>query len=864
MEPITVPVASVPPAGLLEAYPQRGIGGEGGSAGLPAPGIDELRVGGAVRPHWQPLTTALDALGGDELRVRQDDIDRLLDADGASYRSRESDQPQGWALDAIPLVVSSEEWSAVEAGVTQRAVLLDLVLRDLYGERKLLRRGVIPPELVFGHAGFLRPLDGVALPDQSHLFTYGVDLGRDEAGQLTVLADHTQAPSGAGYALENRMVLSRVFPSIYRDAQVHHVAPYFRSLRAGLEKLGSYRSDDPRVVVLSPGPRSETAFEHAYLASYLGYSLVEGDDLVVRGGELFLRSLGQLDRVDVVMRRVDADYCDPLELRPESQLGVPGLVEAVRRGNVVVVNTMGSGVIENPALNGFLDATARALLGQDLLLPVVQSWWCGDASQRAYVLERLDQLVCKPVSRQPVTRTYFGSTMSSADLDRLRSMIEAKPHRWVAQQPLAMSTTPTLTPTGVEARRSLLRTYAVARQGSYSVMPGGLTRVAPDESSPVISNQFGALAKDTWVLASTPQRQTEYWLRSGPAVHPADPSSALSERAAENLFWVGRYVERAEAVARLLRAVHDRRNNLEAHGNEGEEAVASLLRVLTFTTYGWPGFLGVESEQLLASPDSELFSLACDAGRPGSLAYAVDHLLRAAEVVRDQLSNDTWQATGTLERQLHMLSRTSLNRQDVVQGTLGTMLQSLLAFHGLVNESMVRDTGWQFLDAGRRIERAQQLVRLLRAALERQHNDAAESLLLESVLVSAESIITYRRRYRSRAQVETLLDLLVSDESNPRSIRFQVDRLEEALLRLPEAPKPAMAGGRSSVVGIATRIRTARFGELAAPDADGRRDDLVAFLDDLEVQIANLATELSERHFVHLQPRRSLIDEPGQ
>ncbi len=850
---------------MLGAYPHRSatVGDTGAMArqGTSSSGVDELRVGGTDRSYWQPLTTALEALGPDELRLRQIDIDRLLDADGATYHSRESEQPQVWSLDAIPLLVSSEEWADIEAGVTQRAVLLDLLLRDLYGERKLLRRGVIPPELVFDHAGFLRPLDGVALPDRSHLFTYGVDLGRNEAGQLTVLSDHTQAPSGAGYALENRMVLSRVFPSIYRDAQVHHVAPYFRSLRAGLEKLGSYRSDDPRVVVLSPGPRSETAFEHAYLASYLGYSLVEGDDLLVRGGELFLRSLGRLERVDVVLRRVDADYCDPLELRPESQLGVPGLVEAARRGNVVVVNTMGSGVVENPALHGFLEAAAKALLGQDLLLPTVPSWWCGDPSLKNYVLEHLDQLVCKPVSRQPSTRSYFGAAMSSADLDRLRAMIEAEPHRWVAQQPLAMSTAPTLTATGIEPRRSLLRTYAVAREGSYAVMPGGLTRVAPDDSSPIISNQFGALAKDTWVLAGTPQRLTEYWLRSGPAVDPADPLSALSERAAENLFWVGRYVERAEAVARLLRAVHDRRNNLDALGETDDNAVASLLRVLTFTTYGWPGFLGADADQLLASPDGELFSLACDPERPGSLAFAVERLLRASEAVRDQLSNDTWQATGTLERQLQSLSRTSPNRQDVVQGTLGVMLQSLLAFHGLVNESMVRDTGWQFLEVGRRIERTQQVLRLLRAALERQHDDATESLLLESVLVSAESIITYRRRYRSRAQVETLLDLLVGDASNPRSVRFQVDRLEAALTRLPEAPENRAAGGHSSVVGVSTRIHTARFGQLATPDASGRRDELVAFLDDLEVQISTLATEISERHFVHLQPRRSLTEE---
>ena len=730
-------------------------------------GVDELRFDGAVRPHWQPLTEALESLGLAELRVRQDDIDRLLDADGANYRNRESSHPEDWTLDAIPLVMPSEQWADIEAGVTQRAVLLDLILRDLYGERKLLERGVLPPELVFGHRGFLRPLDGTALPDRSQLFTYGVDLGRDTSGRITVLGDHTQAPSGAGYALENRMVLSRVFPSIYRDAQVHHVAPYFRSLRAGLEKLGTQISDDPRIVVLSPGPHSETAFEHAYLASYLGYSLVEGDDLLVSNGNLYLRSLGHLERVDVVLRRVDADYCDPLELRPDSQLGVPGLVEAVRRGNVAVVNTLGAGVVENPALNIYLEGAARALLGQDLQLPTVASWWCGDPVGRAYVLERLDQMVVKPISRDISTRSHFAMGMSKADLERLRNMILAAPSGWVAQEPLAMATSPTLTDQGIAARRTLLRTFAVAREGSFTVMPGGLTRVAPDNDSPIISNQFGALAKDTWVLAGTPQRQSEFWLRPGPPVGAANALSDLSERAAENLFWVGRYFERAESVARLLRAVHDRRNTLDTVDLAEDEAVNALLRALTFTTFAWPGFVGSEADRLLADPDAELFSLACDTDRPGSLAYAVHRLIRSSEAVRDQLSNDTWQATGTLERQLLTLSLTSPSRQDVVQGTLGVMLQSLLAFHGIVGESMVRDTGWYFLEAGRRIERSQQLVRLLRSTLDRDYDTATESLLLESVLVSTESIITYRRRYRSRAQVATLLDLLVADEGNP-------------------------------------------------------------------------------------------------
>ncbi len=824
-------------------------------------GVDELTTSSGVRDHWHPFASALELLGAEELHRRQEDVERLLDADGVTYRNLESGDAQPWTLDAIPMLVSSQEWAVIESGVTQRAVLLDLVLRDLYGERNLLRRGVLPAELVFDHPGFLRPWNGIALPDQSQLFSYGVDLGRDDDGEFRVLADHAQAPSGAGYALENRMVLSRVFPSIYRDVQVHHVSPYFRSLRTGLQKLGGNHSDDPRIVVLSPGARSETAFEHAYLASYLGYSLVEGDDLVVQGGHVYLRSLGQLEQVDVILRRVDAGYCDPLELRPDSQLGIPGLVEACRRGNVTVVNSLGSGVIENPALHCFLGAAAKALLGQELQLPGVQTWWCGEPASKRHVLDHLDELVCKPVSRETSSRSHFGAMLSSADLTDLRSRIEAEPHRWVAQEPLAMSTSPTLTATGVAPRRTLLRTYAVAREDSFTVMAGGLTRVAPDDTTPLISNQFGARSKDTWVLASVPQRQSEFWLRSGPAVDAADPLAGLSERAAENLYWMGRYAERAESVARLLRAVHDRRNNLTWVDVDGRETVEALLRSLTITTYSWPGFVGPDATKLLRNPDRELFSLMCDAARTGSLAFSVGRLLRAAESVRDQLSNDTWQVTSNLEKQLQTLSATSPNRQDVVQGTLGAVLQSLLALHGLVGESMVRDAGWHFLEAGRRIERFQQLVRLLRSTLDRDYDTATESLLLESVLVSAESIITYRRRYRSRAQVETLLDLLVSDAGNPRSLRFQVDRLETSLSALPGNVSGSLTAEERHLLPLSTHLRVARFDELAEADSSGNRPALVAFLDDLDARISEVAASLADRSFVHLQPRRSLTDD---
>lgn len=820
-------------------------------------GVDEAFADNRYRDHWSRVGPAIDALGVDELALRQADVRQLLASDGVSYRVASSGRAEPWKLDALPMVVSSAEWATLEAGVIQRAVLLDLVLQDLYGPQRLLQRRVIPAELVLGHSGFLRSCFDIDQGTARHLFSYGVDLGRDDDGTHRVLADHAQAPSGAGYALENRVALSRVFPSLYRDAQVHHVAPYFRTLRASLHDAGAHRSDDPRVVVLTPGSHAETAFEHAYLASYLGLSLVEGSDLVVRDGSVFIRSLGRLEPVDVILRRVDSDYCDPLELRPDSHLGVPGLVEACRRGTVTVVNTLGSAAIENPALHCFLGAAAKALLGQELLLPNVDSWWCGDPDSLRFVLDHLAELVVKPTARQRSTPTVFGWTLSSAELDELRRAVIARPHHWVAQRPLALATTPTLTSHGVRPRRAILRTFAVSRVESYVVMPGGLTRVAPDRDSPLISNQIGAISKDTWVLASEPDQQADLWLRSSPVRPVSDEVGTLSERAAENLFWVGRYAERAESVVRLMRAVHDRRNAEIVADATGSEAVQALLRVLSISTYTTPGF---DEDERRLFPDPELFSLATDEARTGSLAHAITSLIAAADAVRDQLSIDTWQVTSHLEEHLSTLSRTAPGRQDVVQGTLGEIMGSLLALHGLAGESMVRDAGWHFMEAGRRVERFQHVTLLLRAALASVHDRLKhdiDGLIVESVLVATESIVTYRRRYRSRADRESLLELLLADPTNPRSLRYQVDRLDEAIAALPGNQSLGERTPEQKLVAdLSAAVRDADLRGLSGSTKE-HIERLSDFLDGLLSQSRDLADEISARNFSPLPVQRS-------
>lgn len=831
------------------------------------------------RRHWESVLGSLSAMAPFELARRRAQTARLLADDGVTYHryrtatavgelgleevatldSADRSRPTGdtaWRLDPVPVVLASDEWRTVEEGLIQRAELLDLVLTDLYGDRQLLHRRLLPPELVFGHPGYLRACHGMRLPGPHQLFTTAVDLARDGGGSWHVLADRTQAPSGAGYALENRTVVSRVFPSLYRDAQVHRLAPFFRALRSSLQEVAPPGTNDPRIVVLTPGPHSETAFEHAFVASYLGYPLVQGGDLSVRDGRVWMRTLERMERVDVILRRVDAAYSDPLELRPDSELGVPGLVEACRQGAVSVVNTLGSGVLENPALLAFLPRLAEALLGQELRLPSVPTWWCGEEAGRKHVLAHLDTLVLKPVARAVGASAMLGSTLSAAERDDLRCRVEADPAAWVGQEELTLASAPVLAEDGLAPRRMVLRTFLVSRRGSYAAMAGGLTRVAPEPGTAFIANQAGAWSKDTWILTSEPEAATGFWLQEGPQPLAAPrPDASISSRAGENLFWLARYAERVEDAVRLLRVVHDRRNEFQHASNPaGTACLTTLYQALTHITTTYPGFMGGEIEH----PTHELASLVFDHRRAGTVAFSARRLLNAARAVRDQLSIDTWSVLAALERDLDDGTARGDDRTAVIMPTLTAVLQRLLALSGLEAESLVRDAGWRFQDAGRRIERAIHLASLLRVTLTLERDQATDSLLLESVLTAAESIITYRRRYRSKARLTTVLDLLLLDESNPRSLVYQLQRLSEDVANFPPSADGRMDSVARGVLGTTTLVRLADTATLATTSDDGTRPELEAFLWKVVEQLMATAGAIERTHFTPPKPQRRL------
>lgn len=817
---------------------------------------DEMLDGdGRVRPHWHYLMRALQDLGMDELGRRQKDALKLLRENGVTYNvyGTPDGQNRPWQLDPIPFLIASDEWLGVERGLNERAELLNLILSDLYGPRELIKKGLLPLELIYNHSGFLRPCDGIQLRGQRQLTVYAADLARGPDGQIWVIGDRTQAPSGMGYALENRFAMSRVLPSLFRDSHVHRLAFFFQSLRAGLNAIAPPSSDNPRVVVMTPGPHNETFFEHAYLASYLGYPLVQGDDLTVRDGYVWLKSLVGLQRVDVILRRVDDHYCDPLELREDSRLGVPGLLEAVRRGNVAIANPLGSSVLENPGLLAFLPGIAEHFLGKPLRLPSAATWWCGQPRELDYVLTNLHKLVIKSIYRGIGNRPVFGHQLSNQELDAWRQRIKARPAFFVGQEQENFSTVPSLVANTLEPRHAVLRSFLVARQNGYDVMAGGLTRSAPGKGDLLVSNQTGSIGKDTWILASEPENPVPLVVTAPAEQVAIGKSGALPSRAADNLFWVGRYAERAEGAIRLLRATIKKIYvNPEENSAEYKASLHVLLQAVTALTGTYPGFLAEDTELLQKAPDAELLSVALDETRPGSLAQTLRSLVQAGYAVRDLWSSDTWRVMDELEELLQNAKQLGTPNLWQVMDILDQLITSLSAFSGLVMESMTRGNGWLLLNIGRRLERGALLAILLDHAFSGQHAEGVETMLIDALLDTSDNLICYRQHYRNNLELASFLELLVLDEDNPRSLVFQTTRLQEHVADLPrDATSSRLSQEQRLTLEAATTLRLASLNELLTVSDEGRREQLEALLHRLIGLLYSLSDTVTAAYFRH-------------
>jgi uncharacterized circularly permuted ATP-grasp superfamily protein/uncharacterized alpha-E superfamily protein len=721
--------------------------------------FDELFAApGVPRAPWSRMYAEISEASSGAIHEMRAAAEQQIRDSGVTYNvyADPKGQDRPWDLDVLPLMIDAQEWSEIEAGIAQRAQVLNALLGDLYGPQVLLREGLIPSRLVHGHTGFLRPAHKAQLPGGVHLHVYGADLCRSPDGRWWVMNDRTQAVSGAGYALENRLIVSRTFPQLYKDLRVQHLARFFATMRDSLLHFAPKGDGAPLIVLLTPGPYNETYFEHTLLSRYLGFPLVEGGDLSVREGRVWLKTIGGLKRVHAIVRRQDGSYCDPLELRSDSALGVAGLTECARRGTVLVANALGSGVLESGALLGFLPLIAERLLGQELLMPSVATWWCGEPAALRDALKRIDRLVFKPADPGKPFEVIFGQDLDEKGVAAFRARLEANPELFVAQELVQMSQAPVLARDArqrVEPRSVGLRVFAVATPAGYTVMPGGLTRVAGSATARMVTMQRGGGSKDTWVMSPGQVDSSFSLLRT--TVSPADlvrTPAGLPSRLAENLFWLGRYAERCDDLARLLRLALGLRQD-----SEDEENAQLPLTELAFET----GLIKA-SEDL--DVDEALLDAALSLDHAGGVPANLRSLQQVAFHLRERMSTDNWRILNNILQELP--KRDELPITEALEW-LDTLITRLMTLSGFALDGMTRDMAWRFMSIGRRMERLVFQCAAVQCAF--MHDGSAG---LSWLLRLADSIVTYRARYMTSPEWLPVLDLVVLDASNPRSVMF--------------------------------------------------------------------------------------------
>ncbi len=796
------------------------------------------------RPHWEAFIRAMAARDvpgiGDTLSM----MEREIRDNGVTYNVYADGQGSDrlWEVDPLPMLLPHAEWQAIESGVAQRAELLNRVLADIYGKQDLMRSGAIPPAVIFGHAGFLHAAQGIHPSGGVHLFHYAADLARAPDGKWWVVSDRTQAPSGAGYALENRLVVSRVFPQLFRDLNVQHLASFFATLRESILHLAPRGDGPPLIVLLTPGPYNETYFEHALLARYLGFTLVEGHDLTVRDGRVWMKTVDGLRRVHAILRRQDDDYCDPLELRADSALGIPGLTDCARRGTVFLANALGSGVLESGALLGYLPALSERLLGEELRLPSVATWWLGEPAALEDAWEQIDHILIKPLERSAREPAVFGHTLSASEKEALRRRVELRPQRYVAQEWVRVSQAPVIEREQrdrLAARTVGLRVFAVATQQGYQIMAGGLTRVAADGNSYSITMQRGGRSKDTWVLSDTPVNTSFSLL--GRTITPNDLVSAranLPSRSAENLFWYGRYGERCEFTARLLRvALAQSLGRDDGPGRPEADSAGALL----------PVFELARRQGLLGAADEGPGALLLAATDPSAgLGAQFQQLARVAFNLRERMSLDNWRTLNRLHTDPLFAQPADAPLQvGAVLAGLDRIVITMMTLSGFVLDGMTRGLGWRFLSLGRRMERLMNLCTALQVGI-----GAGGTHSLDWLLELADSTLTYRSRYLAAPEWLAVLDLLVRDETNPRSVAFQVKGLREYVGKL-EATHGRFASDLLNPL-------QAQLDALTPADLTSQSPALTQFLAQAQRAGHAAADELTLKFFTHSAARSVL------
>jgi uncharacterized circularly permuted ATP-grasp superfamily protein/uncharacterized alpha-E superfamily protein len=805
---------------------------------------------GALRPHWKSLVASLGAMAPSEYRRRVESATRMVRENGVTYNAYDgaAGLERPWQLDIAPFIISADDWTFLEAAVAQRARLADALLRDIYGEQQLLRGGVVPAQLVLGHPQYLRTLQNVRPQGGVHVHLYSADLTRANDGSWTVLASRADVPTGLGYALENRIVVSQTLPELFSELGVRRLASFFRDFRASV--AGLVREEGGHAVLLTPGPYNEAYFEHAFLARYLGLELVEGDDLSVRDGAVYLRTLGGLSRVSVIFRRLDSDFADPLEFRADSALGVPGIGDVIRAGNVVIANALGGGVVESPALDAYLPSVSRALFGEDLLVDGPPTVWCGTAWGRTEGLARLRRSIVRAAfdarplfSRGSTAR--LGSDMSDDDVAAFADHLERRGATTVVHEIVPSNGAPTFEGGAFASRPMSLRVFAAWTPDGYKVMPGGLARIAADASVRALSMQSGAASKDVWALSAGPVDTFSLLPLPSSRVAIRRAGVEAPSRAMDNLFWLARYAERAENLIRVLRAVVSRLagdTGLTATMNPIELSLRLLVPLDHVTEEAIAEAVTGDDATLVAEVREVIFGK-----EQSGLQRLLKHVARTAWSARDRLSLDTWRA-------IHALTTAEVPSGPALpfdgpgaRSYLDMLVRQAAAVSGLAAENMTRGNDWLFFDLGRRVERVFSVCSLVRSTF--VIGDERESSPIQVALEIADSAMTYSYRYRNAFAAAPAADLLLLDPANPRGVAFQVDAIVRHATDLPMIADVRHRGVATGEAGrLQTTIRSAEAYALVETDDAGVRPRLIAFLDGVEAVMTDIADAIDLLH----------------
>jgi uncharacterized circularly permuted ATP-grasp superfamily protein/uncharacterized alpha-E superfamily protein len=725
----------------------------------PMPGAYDEMVDaqGRVRPAWVKLIAALDDLGPEELTGRFERADQYLRDAGVYYRQYDdsASKDRVWPLAHIPLVIAEGEWQTIETGLIQRAELLESVVADIYGDNRLAAEGLLPPQLIAQSPEFLRPMVGITPKNGAFLHFCAFELGRGADGKWCVVGDRTQAPSGAGFALENRVATTRALSDIYAGMDIHRLAGFFRDFRDAL--FAQARMNEGRVAILTPGQHNETYFEHAYIARYLGFSLLEGEDMVVEDGEVKVRTVAGLKPVSVLWRRMDASFVDPLELRYESRIGTPGMTEALRRGSISMVNALGAGILETRALSAFLPRLCQHVRGEPLALADLETWWCGLPNERQHVRDNIDRLMigsafATALPFEDPRGTALGRLLPPEQRAALLERLDTQPEHYVGQDPVQLSTAPVYVNGRLEPRPIVVRVFAARTEKGWTIMPGGFARVGSSADEKAIAMQQGGQAADVWVVSAKPVERVSLLPRDGEKL-VRNPAGSLPSRAADNLIWLGRYAERCEATVRVLRAYN--------------------VRLAEVSNPELP--LLVDCRKYLKTIDVD----AADA-MPEGLLWTIDSAVHSASQIRDRFSPDGWLALDDLRKTTRRFAERVTPGDDATRA-MTVILRKLAGFSGLVHENMYRFAGWRFLEIGRRLERSIHLARVVGWFSRKDAPDGSLEMLLEI----GDSVMSHRRRYSVSAGPQSAVDLLVLDSLNPRSVLFQLAELREQLEKLP-------------------------------------------------------------------------------